>query len=107
LGSDANEKLKSTKDRDTWHKNILFWKSFFSGIQVITNRSTPKHRDKLSAPTDYDFLVSAGRHTEAWLELEDVNVKLFYTPGTVVAVCGRVLTHAVPDWEGGSVSAAD
>jgi hypothetical protein len=101
LGHDANEKLKRGEELNSWHKNILLWRSFFSGIEVISNRKTEKHRDKLSDITDYDFLVSAGRHTEAWLELEDVKVKLHYTPGTVVAVCGKVLNHAVPDWEGG------
>jgi hypothetical protein len=101
LGHDANDKLKRGEGLKTLHDNILLWQSFFSGIEVISNRKTIKHRDKLSDVADYDFLVSAGRHTEAWLELEDVKVKLHYAPGTVVAVYGKVLNHAVPDWEGG------
>jgi hypothetical protein len=59
------------------------------------------HRDAQAAPPDYDFLVSAGTHTGAWLELPDVKTKLSYDPCTVVAICGRVLRHAVHDWADG------
>jgi hypothetical protein len=101
LGSEAIHKLKQGEAIYTWNDNILLWNSFFSGIQVIANRITPPHRDKQSADPDYDFLVSAGTHDEAWLELEDVNAKLSYKPGTVVAICGKALRHAVPEWKGG------
>jgi hypothetical protein len=81
--------------------NIHLWCSFFSGIQVISNRTMPNHRDNGSAPADYDFLVSAGDHRNAWLVLEDIKAKLSYNPCTVVAISGRVLNHAMPDWEEG------
>jgi hypothetical protein len=101
LGHDANEKLKCDKELNSWHKNILLWWLFFSEIKVILNRKTEKHRDKMSTTTDYDFLVSAERHTKARLELEDVKVKLHYTSGTIVVLCRKVLDYTVPDWEGG------
>jgi hypothetical protein len=73
----------------------------FSGIEVISNRKTPNHRDSQSAAPVYDFLVSAGTHEHAWLDLPDCKARLLYNPCTVVALCGRVLRHGVEDWDGG------
>jgi hypothetical protein len=98
LGSKAIEKLKQGQGLHEHHDIVNLWPSFFSGIEVISNRRTPSHRDAQAAPPVYDFLVSAGTHKEAWMVLPDVQAKLSYNPGTVVAVCGRVLRHAVPDW---------
>jgi hypothetical protein len=84
-----------------WHDNVLLWPSFFSGLEVISNRITPPHCDAQAGASDYDFLVSAGRHKEAWLELPDINTRLSYKPCTVVAICGKVLCHAMPSWDGG------
>jgi hypothetical protein len=83
------------------HPNVSLWPSFFSGLEVISNRVTPPHRDKYGGPPDYDFLVSAGTHEGAWLDLPDVKARLSYKPCTVVAICGKVLSHAVTDWDGG------
>jgi hypothetical protein len=83
------------------HPNVSLWPSFFSGIEVISNRITPPHRDAQAAFPVYDFLVSAGTHEQAWLELPDLKANLSYKPCTVVAICGKVLRHAVLDWAGG------
>jgi hypothetical protein len=97
----AIDKLKSGEHLSKWDDIVKQWPCVFSGIEVISNRVTPLHRDPKAAPTMYDFLVSAGNHQEAWLDLPDVNAKLAYNPGTVVAVCGRVLRHGVEKWIGG------
>jgi hypothetical protein len=97
----AIEKLKVGEGLFKWDDVITNWPSVFSGIEVISNRITPPHRDTNAAPTMYDFLVSAGTHTEAWLDLQDVNAHLAYNPGTVVALCGKVLRHGVQTWIGG------
>ena len=101
IGSIAVRKLKNGQAVTNWHENVKLWPSFFSGIEVISNRTTPCHRDIGSAPPDYDFLVSAGNHTEAWFHLPDLMAKLLYKPGTVTAISGKVLRHAVYSWEGG------
>ena len=49
----------------------------------------------------YDFLVSAGRHTGTLFKLSDVDASLSYKPGTVIAICGKVLRHGVPEWTEG------
>lgn len=101
IATRAIGKLKHEDHVKTPHPHAQLWPSFFSGIEVISNRVTPIHRDSKSAPPVYDFLVSAGTHTNAWLDLPDVKARLLYNPCTVVAVCGKVLRHGVESWEGG------
>lgn len=101
LGNKAITKLKTEPYLEKPHENVQLWPSFFSGIEVIANRMTPIHRDAHAAPPVYDFLVSAGTHTEAWLDLPDVNARVEYKPCTVIAVCGKALRHGVAGWVGG------
>lgn len=75
------------------------WKTFFSGIAVISNRVTPNHRDSGGLPRGYDILLSLGDH-EAELSLDDLNLRLQYHPRSVVALCGKLLRHKVPHWSG-------
>jgi hypothetical protein len=98
----AINKLKQDQQHlNQWYDNVSLWPSFFSGIEVISNRRTPPHRDAKAATSAYDFLLSAGRHKSAVMELPDLRAKLSYTPGTLVAICGRVLRHAVTNWDSG------
>ena len=101
ISVEAIQKLKAGEKLFSWHDVVTEWPSIFSGIEVISNRITLPHRDPKAAPTMYDFLVSAGTHSEAWLDLQDVNARLAYNPGTVVALCGKVLRHGVERWIGG------
>ena len=43
-------------------------------------------------------LGSGGTHADCHLNLPDIGTRLWYLPGTAVAVSGRVLRHEVPDW---------
>jgi len=83
------------------HEVILHWTSAFSAWQVISNRITPAHRDKGAAPMVYDLLTCAGTYKDSFLHVHDLGARFHYTPGTVVALCGRVLLHEVKDWQGG------
>ncbi|KAI6095064.1 hypothetical protein F5141DRAFT_1014000, partial [Pisolithus sp. B1] len=38
------------------------WPSIYVGIDVIVNKETPSHLDKVSAPSLLDLLVSLGTH---------------------------------------------
>src|SRR3982751_3803615 len=55
------------------HPNTCLWPSIFSGMGVIVNRATPRHRDKGGALPHYDLLFSAGEHTDAELCLPDIS----------------------------------
>jgi hypothetical protein len=76
------------------------WPSVMSGVSLILNRRTPGHRDRHGPKTGYDLLLSLGTATDVTLDLEDVGAQLPYSPGTVNAICGRVLTHEVSEWPG-------
>lgn len=76
------------------------WTSVFNGVAVISGRSTPVHRDGKSRHGWYDLLVTLGEYQNCQLELPGVGVSLEYGPGTVVGLCGMVLEHEVPDFEG-------
>jgi hypothetical protein len=99
VGAKAIEKLKCGENPQIQHENVQLWPSFFSGIEVISNRITPMHRDQQAATQMYDFLVSGGNHINTWFELPDVGARLLYNPGTVTAICGKVLRHGVSTWD--------
>jgi hypothetical protein len=83
------------------HDHAQSWKSVFSGISVITNRITVRHRDNGGLSPWYDLLFSSGTHQDAYLHLDDIHAKLSYLPGTAVLVCGKILSHSLPEWQGG------
>jgi hypothetical protein len=83
------------------NRSVAAWPSVFSGITVISNRQTPPHRDRGGWAQSYDLLVSAGTHAHSVLGLSDVDARLVYRPGAVVAVCGKLLRHDVLQWDGG------
>jgi hypothetical protein len=93
--------VDSLKEQHKHHKNVLRWPSVFGGLGLISNRITPDHRDVGGCFPWYDILVAAGDYTEAFLDMPDLRTRFAYTPGTVVAVCGKLLRHGVCEWRGG------
>jgi hypothetical protein len=93
--------IETAKQLHSDHQNINLWTSAFSGIGVIVNRITPPHRDAGGWRACYDLLVAAGNYKIAYLDVADLGAKIEYNPGTVVAITGKILRHAVADWEGG------
>src|SRR5215510_16164249 len=83
------------------HQVTHHWISPFSAWQVISNRNTPAHRDVGAAPMVYDLLTCAGTYKRSLFYVHDLGARFHYTPGSVVAICGRVLLHEVKDWQGG------
>jgi hypothetical protein len=92
-----NDKL----DKVETHKNAEEWPSVYTGIGVIVNRLTTRHRDPGGCPEWYDLLTSCGTHTKAELAIPEVGATFSYSPGTVIEICGKVLSHKVAGWEGG------
>jgi hypothetical protein len=83
------------------HDHVQSWNSAFSGITVISNRITPRHRDTGGSFPWYDLLLSSGTHQDAYLHLNDIRAKLSYLPGTAILVCGKILSHSLPEWRNG------
>ncbi|KAJ8518496.1 hypothetical protein ONZ45_g4403 [Pleurotus djamor] len=73
------------------------WKSAFSALTVIANRSCDSHLDIHSPLKQYDMLTNFGCN-DVQLNLESLGATLTYSSGTLVAFSGRMLSHGV-DWK--------
>ncbi|GBE84724.1 hypothetical protein SCP_0607040 [Sparassis crispa] len=78
----------------------LNWSSPFNALQVIANRETPFHRDSKTRYTFYDLLATLGNYTCAWLKFPTMRVAIDYSPGTVIAFCGKAIRHGVTRADG-------
>jgi hypothetical protein len=74
------------------------WTSVFTGIAVIANRKTKRHRDHYGAAAWYDLLLTLGSYENATLDMDELGLEMEYKPGTLVAICGNALFHRVNDW---------
>jgi hypothetical protein len=88
--------------RDVNHvaRALSMWSSPFNGISVMINHITPIHRDTQGRFPWMDLLVTAGPYSDCRMELRSLGVRLAYDSGTAVAVCGKVVPHAVSDCDG-------
>jgi len=77
------------------------WPTAVSGVSVIANRASVCHTDNKGSKHWYDMLLTAGTYKECWFRLPDLDLRLEYLPGTVVALTGRILRHEVVEWKGG------
>ena len=101
LYQSASTAIQLLKDREQAHANVGSWPCAFSGIGVIVNRKSLEHRDPGGCYEWYDLLVAAGSYKEAYFEVRDIGAYFEYTPGTAIAICGKLFNHAVNHWEGG------
>lgn len=85
---------------------VSLWHSVFNGVQVLSNRETPLHRDNNTLAEWYDLLLTVGPYRNGWLALPGIGVKLSYEPGTVVGLGGKLLQHGVNKVEGERVCIA-
>ena len=82
------------------------WSSPFSGYSLISNRITPGHRDTSARPEVYDLLGTFGEYANGVLEFPGLGMTLDYPPGSLVALCGKIIQHAVPEVNGNRVCIA-
>lgn len=64
------------------------------------------HQDNLTHNEWYNLLTSVGPYNEAIFELPGVGLRFKYTSGTVIRLCGRVLSHGVSEAEGDHICLA-
>jgi hypothetical protein len=72
---------------------LQLWYSPFSAISVISNRSTPLHRDTGGRPQWLDILLAVGEYKHGRFSLPGLGLTLKYNPGTVVAFSGKIFRH--------------
>lgn len=93
------EMLRRMRNLEDTEEISQRWQSVYSGISVISNRSTPSHRDSKGRLEWYDTLVSyAGPGARPLLTIKDLGLHLKYSSGTVVGLCGTILEHQVSSW---------
>ena len=85
---------------------ISRWPSIQTAISIISNRSTPFHRDEKSQMQWYDLLCSVGEYDKAPLYLSPINVRVDNLPGSVCAFSGMALRHGVRKCSGSRISFA-
>jgi hypothetical protein len=71
------------------------WYMPFSGVSIISNRETPRHKDPQGRHGWYDVLATLGTHPSIGFQLPGLQTTFAYSPRTVVALCGSILSHAV------------
>ena len=93
------------EDRDVL-RILQAWSSPFSAYSIISNRTTPPHRDNHSSPPWYDLLVPVGTYSGGEIKFPGLGLTLGYRPGTMVALCGKLIRHEVPEVIGNRVCLA-
>lgn len=83
---------------------LTVWPTVFNACSVISDRSCPFHRDNFSRPEWFDMMVTTGPYERAVMELPTVGLRLRYDSGTIVGLCGKVLTHGVSEHTGQRLS---
>lgn len=81
--------------------HAMQWRLPFTGVQIISNRVTPPHRDPQGNPATGDLLTSLGTHTGARFTVEDLGGSFSYEPGTFEFICGKLLEHSCGPWNEG------
>ena len=89
------------------HEVVLAkWGTTFSALSLISNRSSPLHRDTKSRQDWYDLLVSFGTYPDATLHLPGLGLQFPYRSGTIAAFSGSLLRHGVSDHDADRVCVA-
>ena len=76
------------------------WALPFTGISLVMNCLSPIHRDVHDSHPWMDLLILHGPYCGCCIELWSLGIWLRYKSSTGVAICGKVLPHAVSDCEG-------
>lgn len=94
--------LRKLRSLETTKTIAQEWQSIYSGISVISNRTTPSHRDLKGRPEWFDTLMSYSEPgSRPQLLIKDFGLNLDYSSGTVVSFCGTILKHEVLSWGDG------
>lgn len=94
------------RNQSDLHSALLQWPSVFNAVTVLSNRSTPLHRDNKSRAPWYDLLATIGQYSGAFMDLPSIGLRLAYGPGTVIGMGGKVIRHGVSDCDGDRVCLA-
>ena len=92
--------MEALRAQDEFHEVMEMWSSVFSGVQAISNRECPWHRDNKSQSEWYDLLTTVGPYNMAICDIPGVGMQFEYLSGTVIGLGGRILRHGVSAADG-------
>jgi hypothetical protein len=76
------------------------WPTPFTAISIVSNKETHLHRDGKGIAPFFDLLTTLGQYRNGQLRVPGLGLTFEYDSGTMVALCGKALAHAVPKVEG-------
>ena len=83
-----------SKDPVAMARILEDWTSPFNGLSVIVNWATPVHRDVQGRDSWLDMLVTHGPYSDCQMEFQSLGIRIAYSSGTIVGLCGKVVPHA-------------
>jgi len=97
----SGEGARYVDNEDQLLRALKVWTSPFSALSVITNQSTPAHRDTKGRNEWLDLVVALGEDDSVGImTFPGLGLSVGYDPGTIIAIAGKVIRHAA-EFEGG------
>lgn len=94
------------KEGDAVLEILKLWTSPFSGYGLISNCTTPLHRDNNSQGAWFDFLTTIGPYSGSRLMLHNLGLEVQYDSGTMVALLGKLIRHGTTEASGSRICIA-
>lgn len=92
------ECLLQLSERPELKDHLAVWGFVFNAVSVVSNRSSPTHRDQKSGHPEYsDILVSLGGDAKTVLDLVSLGIRCKYSSGSAAVFSGNVILHGVSD----------
>jgi len=89
LAADPN----SCDDPQRLKEILTTWYAPFSALAVISNRSTPLHRDVGGRAEWLDFMLALGNYDNGRFAVPAFGYTFKYNPGTLIALSGKIFRH--------------
>ena len=81
----------------TSHTVAELWGNPFTALSIISNRSSPLHRDTQSTKAWYDLLLTLGGDDDLAIRFPSLRLSFRYCDGTSLAFSGNYLPHEVAE----------
>ena len=95
------------KDGEDVLEVLRLWTTPFSGYGLISNCTTPLHRDNNSQGPCFNSLTTIGEYEAgARFKLKNLGLEVDYPSGTMVFLLGKLVQHGVSEINGNRVCIA-
>ncbi|KZP14426.1 hypothetical protein FIBSPDRAFT_689361, partial [Athelia psychrophila] len=73
----------------------------YEGREILFNKVSPLHTDTQDPPYSWAVLAAFGTTTSVEMRLPQLNLRVAFNPGDLLAIRGRVLKHSTTHWDAG------